>query len=268
MNRVCRIFLLFLATSFLSTHAASNKPVFLYSRYFNAPGEIRYTPDGNYKELLDRLAKDFEVRVNDKPLNAENLKGVAVVLVANPSDKAAPNNPPPHHVDSRDIQEITRFVHNGGGFIVMGNQENHNLDIDHMNQLIGRFGIQFTNLYTDAKTLDLPKTTPLIGGLRWGYYTGNLLLLDKANPAKPQALVTNDLNQKPAAGPRDQPGVLMGSATPGKGHLLVVTDSGWLCDWAFHDIGVGGVALKPQDNWEIFHRLANWAAAGATPKSN
>ena len=68
--------------------AAEGKPVFLYSRYFNAIGESRYLPAGNFKDVLDLLGKDFDVRVNDKPLTAENLKGVSVVLVANPSDKS------------------------------------------------------------------------------------------------------------------------------------------------------------------------------------
>jgi hypothetical protein len=240
--------------------AAEHKPVFLYSRYFNAVGENRYLPDGNYKEVLDLLRNEFEVRVNDKPLNAENLKDVNVVLVANPSEKAAGNNPAPHHVDQTDIREITRFVQNGGGFIVMGNQENHNLEIADMNKLLTRFGIQYTNLYTDAKKLVLPQDSPIIGGLRWAYYTGNLLLLDQKNSAHPVPLVTNDLKQKPEKGERDQPGVLMAGARPGKGHVLVVTDAGWLCDWAFHEQGVGGVAIKGQDNWEIFRRLALWCA--------
>jgi hypothetical protein len=105
-----------------SAYAADHKPVLLYSRYFNAPGEARYLPDGNYKEALDLLGKEFDVRVNDAPLNAQNLKDVKVVLVANPSDKAVEKNPAPHHVDQQDIHEITSFVQKGGGLIVMGNQ--------------------------------------------------------------------------------------------------------------------------------------------------
>jgi len=256
MMRSCLLVLLFV----LGANAAEHKPVFLYSRFFNAPGENRYLPDGNYKEVLELLGKEFEVRVSDKPLNAENLKDVNVVLVANPGEKAVANNPAPRHVDQNDIREITRFVQNGGGFIVMGNQENHNLEIADMNKLLSRWGIQYTNLYTDAKKLVLPQDTPVIGGLRWAYYTGNLLLLDQKNSADPLPLVTNDLRQKPEKGERDQPGVLMASAKPGKGHVLVVTDAGWLCDWAFHDQGVGGVAIKGQDNWEMFRRLALWCA--------
>jgi hypothetical protein len=241
--------------------SAGKKPVFLYSRYFNAPGENRYLPEGNYKDVLQRLREDFEVRVSDKPLNTENLKGVNVVLVANPSDRAAGGNPPPHHVDRRDIAEITHFIEQGGGLIVMGNQENHNLEIADMNKLLARFGIQFTNVYTDAKKLVLPKETPIVGGMRWAYYTGNQLLLDAKNKAKPQAVVTNDLAQKPEKGERDAPGVLMASAVVGKGRVLVVTDSGWITDTALNGEGIGGVAIKEQDNWEMFRTLALWTAS-------
>src|SRR6266542_2686472 len=119
--------------------AADSKPVFLYSRHFNATGEDRYLPDGNYKELLQRLATDFEVRANDQPLTAETLAGVNVVLVANPSDRAVANHPPPHHFDAHDIAALTDFVNRGGGLIVMGNQENHNLEVEDTNKLLRQF---------------------------------------------------------------------------------------------------------------------------------
>ena len=155
---------------------------------------------------------------------------------------------------------LTDFVQQGGGLIVSGNQENHNLEVDDMNKLLARFGIQATNLYTDAKKLVLSKETPIIGGLRWAYYTGNLLLLDPSHPARPRALVANDLNQKPIGGPRDQAGCLLATAEPGKGRVVVVTDSGWIADFALDEEGVGGIAIKGQDNREIFRRLTRWAA--------
>ena len=127
-----------------------------------------------------------------------------------------------------------------------------------MNRLLKQFGMQFTNVFTDAKKIVLPAKTPVIGGLRWAYYTGNQIQLDEKSPARPFAFVLNDLNQKPEKGSRDAAGTLMAASTPGKGKVLLTTDAGWLCDWAFHDIGVGGVALKGEDNWEIFHRLALW----------
>jgi hypothetical protein len=239
--------------------AADSNPVFLYSRYFNAKGEQRYLPDGTFKDFLKRLGGEFSVRIDDKPLTRATL-GVNVVLVANPSDKAVGDNPPPHHADARDVAELKTFVENGGALIVMGNQENHNLEVDDMNKLLKGFGLQFTNLYTDAKLLPLPKTTPIIGGLRWGYYTGNLVLIEANHAAKPRALVKNDLSIKPPKGDRDQEGVLMAVAEPGQGRVILVTDSGWLTDSALDDTGIGGVALKGQENWEVFRRLALWSA--------
>jgi len=237
-----------------------HKPVLLYSRYYNAEGEKRYEADGAYKQVMQRLREDFDVRVHKKPLTRETLEDVKLLFIVNPSDKSVSNNPAPPHVSAADIKVLSELVRSGGGLIVSGNQENHNLEVEDMNKLLAQFGIQAVNLYTDAKKLTLPRETPIIGGLRWAYYTGNLLRVDASHPARPRALVMNDLNQKPVTGPRDQAGCLLATAEPGKGRVIVMTDSGWLADWAFTEEGVGGVAIQGQDNWEIFHRLTRWAA--------
>jgi len=259
---------LILATALRAAEGAGQrKPVFLYSRYFNAEGEQRYLPDGTFKDVLDRLRTDFDVRTHRERLSPtsslsvpHNLIGVKVVLIANPGDKAVGTNRPPSHFSSADFHFLTEFVEKGGGLIIMGNQENHNLEIEDTNKLLAHFGIQFTNLYTDAKQLVVPKNTPIIGRLRWAYYTGNSLTIDSKHRAKPRALVVNDLAQKPIKGTRDQPGALLASAEPGHGRVVVVTDSGWITDSAFNGKGVGDVAIKDQDNWEIFRRLARWTA--------
>ena len=242
----------------------AKKPVLLYSRYYTAVGETRYLPDGTYKEFLNRLRDEFNVRVHSQPFNAQTLAGVNVVLIANPSDKAVGTNPPPPHVSTADTAALTLYVKQGGGLIVMGNQENHNLETEDMNKLLLCFGLQFTNLYTDAKKLVLPKETPIIGGLRWGYYTGNLVLITPGRVSRARPLVLNDLAQKPLNGTRDTPGTLLAVAEPGRGRVVVVTDSGWLIEDALNEKGVGGVAIKGQDNWEIFRRLAHWTAG--TPR--
>ena len=104
----------------------------------------------------------------------------------------------------------------------------------------------------------LPPETPIIGGLRWGYYTGNLVLITPGHPARPRPLVLNDLTQKPINGTRDTPGALLAVAGLGRGHVVVVTDAGWLINDALNETGIGGVTIKGQDNWEIFRRLAHW----------
>src|SRR3954469_18479856 len=96
-SRTLIFFLVLFCPGLARLAAAEVAPTFLYSRYFNAKGETRYLPDGSYKDVLDRLRGSFTVRVDDQPLNVANLQDIAVVLIANPSDKAVGNNPPPHH---------------------------------------------------------------------------------------------------------------------------------------------------------------------------
>ena len=242
---------------FAQTPAA--RPVLLYSRYFNAPGESRYLADGTFKDIMDKARLEFDVRVHDQPLNSKTLAGVSVVLIANPSDKAVGTNPPPHHFNAQDIAALRKFVDDGGGLIVMSNQENHNLDTDDTNKLLGQFGLSFVNRYTDAKKLVLPKNTPIVGGLSWAYYTGNQVAIEAGHPAKPRSLINNDLTQKPPKGPRDEPGALLAIAEPGKGRVVAITDSGWLINDALSEKGIGEVVIKGQDNWEIFRRLVRWA---------
>jgi hypothetical protein len=240
--------------------AADTKPVLLYSRYFNAQGEKRYTADGTYTDILKIVGDSFVVRVNDAPLNAQTLTGVALVLIANPSDKAAGTNPAPPHCSAEDVVALVSYVENGGGLIVMGNQENHNYETKDMNTLLAHFGMQFVNTYTDAKQLVLPTSTPIIGGKKWAYYTGNQIVLQAGHKANPQPLVVNDLAQKALGGPRDEPGVLMSMATPGSGHVILVTDSGWIINDALSGKGIGKVAIKEHDNAEIFTLICRWCA--------
>jgi hypothetical protein len=235
-----------------SALAESPKPVFLYSRYFNAKGETRYLPDGTYKDVLDKLRDHFEVRVHDLPLNEATLKDVAVVLISNPSDKAAGNNPPPPHCSAEDVRQLTRFVNNGGGLIAMGNQENHNLEIKDFNQLLDAFGMKFENRYTDVKKLAIPKDVPIIGGLRWAYYTGNQVVVDPHNGAMARGLVMNDLNQKPERGNRDEVGILLAVAEPGKGHVVVATDAGWISNDALSGKGIGASRSKNTTTGKYF----------------
>ena len=240
--------------------ASARKPVFLYCLRYQAPGENRYPADGNYKDVLDLLRRDFEVRVSDAVPTAKLLAGVDVVLISNPDEKAVGTNAPPVHVGTADADALARFVERGGGLVVLGNQEGHNLEIDDLNGLLTRFGLRFTNRYHDAKLIHVPAATPAIGGLRWGYYTGNEVLIDAGHKARPKAWVVNDPAQPTATAKRNDPGILLAAATPGRGRVLVATDAGWLTGNALHDVGIGGVVLRGQENAEIIRRLALWAA--------
>lgn len=255
-------FLCIAAFSCLNIFAAgpvTNKPVLLYSLYFEAPGENRYLPDGKFKDVMTQLQTEFDVRTNSEPLTAKSLADVNVLLIANPNDQAHGTNPPPHHVSNKDITTMSDFVKRGGGLVLMSNQDGHNVEVEDVNRLLAQFGLQFTNLYTDIKSLPLPKETPVIGGLRWGYFTGNLLLIQSDHPAKPRSLINNDLSQPLIGGKRDQAGSLLAVAELGRGRVVVATDCGWITNEALEGKAIDGFAIKDQDNWEIFRRLAHWA---------
>lgn len=263
-----RVFLAALAFNFLLTGCGSEdsspdssaKPVLLYSNYYNAEGENRYPADGVFSQIMKQLAEDFEVRVHAEPLTAETLSDVKVLLIANPNDKAVEGFPPPPHMSDKDIDTLTRFVENGGGLITTHNQENHNLETVAMNRLLARFGMQITDDYTDAKAIRIPKDAPIIGGLLWAYIIGDSIQIDPSHPANPFAVVTNDLSQKPLVGPRDAEGILLAGANPGKGRVLVITDTGWLINAALNGEEAGGVVIREHDNYEIARRLTRWAA--------
>lgn len=222
--RVCLLLLALGASVFFSSGcagwrraSASSKPVLLYSLHFNAEGENRYPPDGVYSEVISLLSHDFQIRVHREPLTDQTLSDVRLILIANANDKAVPGFPPPPHVSPADIMALTRFVEQGGGLIVMQNQENHNVEVEHMNKLLARFGLLTTNLYTDAKRISIPGEAPVLGGLHWAYIIGNSIRIDPSHAARPFAIVTNDLRQPLRGGTRDTPGILLAGAEPGKG---------------------------------------------------
>ena len=243
-----------------SNSLAADKPVFLYSQWLNAPGENRYPADGNYRQALDALRKEFTVRTNAESLNAKTLADVKVLLIANPNDLAHTTNPPPHRLSSDDALALHNWIVGGGSLILLGNQENHNLETADVNRFLDLIGLKWVANHTDAKKLTLSDDVALIGGLNWAYYTGNQIEIAKNHPARPRALVMNDLAQKPLKGPRDEAGCLLALAEPGQGRVVLVTDAGWIANWAFEEKGVGGVAIEGQHNLEILLRLTRWAA--------
>jgi hypothetical protein len=119
--------------------------------------------------------------------------------------------------------------------------------------------MRWADVYTDAKGLVIPEETPVVGGLKWGYYTGNQIQLTHARGVQRWA-VLNDLNQAPPIGKRDAVGVLLAGAQYGRGRLVAVTDSGWVINSVLDGKGLGGVVIQNDDNLEMMKRLCRWAA--------
>ncbi len=239
--------------------ANDGKPVLLYSRYFNAEGEKRYLPDGSYREILKELKTSFEVRVHAERLTKKTLSDVDVILISNPSAEPVEGNPPPAKMTSRDRRQLLRFIRRGGGLIIMGNQENHNLETVQVNKFLNEFGMQWVDNYTDAKGLQIPQDIPVLGGLKWGYYTGNQIRLTQKTGMS-YWTVPNDLSQAPVNGERDAQGILLAGAGYQKGRFVLVTDSGWINNTVLEGKGLGGAVIENDDNLEIMMRLCLWAS--------
>jgi hypothetical protein len=157
-------------------------------------------------------------------------------------------------------------VKQGGGLLILGNQEAHNLEIRDLNGLLGRFGLALTNRYHDAKVLKIPATVPEIGGLRWAFYTGNEVVLTPGHPGRPTAWVTNDVQLPTATGKRNEPGILLAAAELGRGRVVVATDAGWITRNALLELGIGDLTLRGQDNGELLVRICGWLANRSGPR--
>jgi hypothetical protein len=228
--------------------------------HYQATGENRYAPEGTYRDILEILRRDFDVRVSEVEPTAQSLHGVNVVLIANPNDQAFGTNPPPKHVAAHHVATFRNFIQRGGGLIVLGNQDNHNLETKDLNRLLGEFGMRFEANYTDFKRFTFGPDVPALAGLRWAYYVGNQIQLDPKHPSHPTAWVTNDPGVPLLKGQRNAPGVLLAGAQLGRGRVLVGTDGGWLTANALNGVGIGGYYITDHDNPEIIRRMIDWTA--------
>ena len=245
---------------------AADRPVLWYCLHYQAPGENRYPAQGAYSNALALLSRQFEVRVSDARPTAASLADVDVVLLANPNDLPHGTNVPPVHVSPAESEVWESFVKQGGGLLILGNQEAHNLEIHDLNGLLGGFGLALTNRYHDAKIVKIPATVPEIGGLRWAFYTGNEVVLTPGHPAQPTAWITNDVAGPTATGRRNEPGILLATAQLGRGRVVVATDAGWITRNALLELGIGDLTLRDQDNAEILVRLCGWLAKKSWPR--
>lgn len=243
-----------------STAKAGRRPVVWYCLRYQAPGENRYAPDGTYRDILQTLGQTFEVKVSAAEPTMESLRGVDVVLLANPNDQAFGTNAPPFHMTAKNIATWKQYIRRGGGLILMGNQDNHNLETIEVNQLLREFGMTFEPNYTDLKRLTIPVGVPALAGLRWAYYSGNQIRLIPDHSAHPRPWVTNDPAQPLLKGQRNAAGILMAGAQLGKGRVIVATDSGWISANALNGVGIGGYYISDHDNPEIIRRMLLWAA--------
>jgi hypothetical protein len=79
--------------------------------------------------------------LNEAPTQA-NLKGTAVYIIVDPDTKK--ESASPHYITTKDIDQIVRYVKNGGVLVLMAN-DSTNVELPHFNQLAAKFGLHFNN---------------------------------------------------------------------------------------------------------------------------
>lgn len=79
--------------------------------------------------------------LNEAPTQS-NLRESVIYIIVDPDTKKESLNP--NYIQSKDIDEITAWVQNGGVLVMMAN-DSANVELPHFNQLAAKFGMHFND---------------------------------------------------------------------------------------------------------------------------
>jgi hypothetical protein len=225
--------------------------------------------DSSYALAAGKLAEgDFAVAANaDAELSAELLQGVAVLVIAHPSDPAwerttGAGSP---RFAAAELEAIESFVRSGGGLIVLGETENdkygHNL-----NELLAPFRLRLENeTVQDYSHHHLSTPSWVLGELAGGERGGEGDLLARVGAVcfyRATTIAAPEHARVPvrARSTATSPGAPMIAATEhGDGRVVVLADSDLFGDDCIGDL----------DHAELWRNLVYWAGARAfAPASN
>jgi hypothetical protein len=83
-----------------------------------------------------------KLRSLDARPTIKNLKQAAIYIIVDPDSKK--ENPTPNYIDSTDVDQIVKWVKEGGVLVLMAN-DSANVGLPHFNPLAGKFGLHFNN---------------------------------------------------------------------------------------------------------------------------
>jgi hypothetical protein len=218
--------------------------------------------DSSYALAAETLASDFAVTANvDGALTAERLGDVDVLVIAHPSEPAwerttGIGSP---RFSARERAAIERFVHLGGGLVVLGETENDKYG-NNLNELLAPYGLGLENETVQDYT-DHHRSAPswVLGDLRGGargrggdllarvgavcFYRAGTIAAAKAAtvPIRAGAFATT-----PGA-------ALMAAVEHGDGRVVLFADSDLF----------GDDCLEELDHAELWRNVVYWAGARA-----
>ncbi len=136
----------FLALCFCFTAALAQNVVAL-DNFHNNESKMpdHYTWDGTRNGGFSELAKvlkglNAELRTVQERVTAASLKGVKVFIIVDPDTPIETADP--QYIEKSEADAIESWVRGGGRLVLLGNDKG-NAELEHLNQLAARFGIQF-----------------------------------------------------------------------------------------------------------------------------
>ena len=174
--------------------------------------------DGGFGLLAKIFTKQGAIlKTTYQAPTSNNLKSSAIYIIVDPDHLK--DNPHPHYMNKSDAGIVSKWVKNGGILLLMAN-DSLNCDLDHLNILANKFGIDFTK-----------ESINMVKGVN--YEMGNVI------PIKGNKIFSDDLkifmkdvsalsinkNVESIAGNGEKN--IIAHAKYGKGHVIAVGDP-WL----------------------------------------
>jgi hypothetical protein len=163
------------------------------------PGHYRWetTNNGGFSELEKILHNlGAETRTLKQPVTRLTLAGAKVFIIVDPDTPEESTDP--KYITPAESEALDRWVGEGGRLVLLANDKG-NAEFPHLNQLAGKFGIEFVETtYKNAKGEDhitVTSSSPILGNQLRAYLV-NVAPLKLTNP---EAQVLIDDNGTPIA---------------------------------------------------------------------
>lgn len=175
---------------------------------------------------------------------AANLKGADLYIIVDPdTDKETAN---PNYIEPAQIDAIYNWVNNGGVLLLFGN-DSGNVEMNHFNQLVKRFGIQFNkdsrNKVTGSQyamgTFDIPASDQI-------FKTAKKIYIKEYS--------SQTINRPAQAVFKDGNLVVMSVAKVGRGTVFAVGDP-----WFYNEYFDGRKLPAELENYKAGNDLVKWA---------
>jgi unsaturated rhamnogalacturonyl hydrolase len=183
---------------------------------------------------------------------AANLKGADFYVIVDPDTEK--ETATPNYIQAQHIDAIYNWVNSGGVLLLFGN-DTGNVELDHFNQLVKRFGIQFNK---DSRN----KVTGSQFAMGTFAVPENHSIFKTAKKIYIKEYASQTITKPAQAVFTDGDVVVMSVAKVGKGTVFVVGDP-----WFYNEYFDGRKLPAELENYKAGNDLIKWALKQSPPKS-